>query len=191
MLPSTRRSVKKSRSCSTPEIRCFNCVNDGYGIQKFMINLISMRYLCLKFLNVVPFWLLSKKNSKLWPECMAIATMTWSCPGVEQSSIQGGKLPSSRRSIKSGAMHLAPAPDVKELSNFLLLERSGIQVWWIRHLCIVKTWPMGASQVGKLSPTLRLESDGKAVGPRSLSIYNSEQLTTCQHGNSNAAKSKR
>ena len=59
---------------------------------------------------------------------MAIATMTESCPGVEQSSIQGGKLPSSSHSIKSGAMHLAPAPDVKELSNFLLLERSGIQV---------------------------------------------------------------
>ena len=30
--------------------------------------------------------------------------------------------------MKSGAMHLAPAPDVKELSNFLHLERSGIQV---------------------------------------------------------------
>ena len=59
---------------------------------------------------------------------MAIATMTESCPGVEQSSIQGGKLPSSSRSIKSGAMHLAPAPDIKELSNFLLLERSSIQV---------------------------------------------------------------
>ena len=64
---------------------------------------------------------------------MAIATMTGSCPGVEQSSIQGGKLPSSSRSIKSGAMHLAPALDVKELSNFLLLERSGIQV------CLSKT----------------------------------------------------
>ena len=59
---------------------------------------------------------------------MAIATLTGSCPGVEQSSIQGGKLPSSSRSIKSGAMHLAPAPDIKELSNFLLLERSSIQV---------------------------------------------------------------
>ena len=59
---------------------------------------------------------------------MAIATLTGSCPGVEQSSIQGGKSPSSSRSIKSGAMHLAPAPDIKELSNFLLLERSGIQV---------------------------------------------------------------
>ena len=59
---------------------------------------------------------------------MAIATMTGSCPGVEQSSIQGGKLPSSSRSINSGAMHLAPAPDIKELSNFLLLERSSIQV---------------------------------------------------------------
>ena len=59
---------------------------------------------------------------------MAIATMTGSCPGVEQSSIRGGKLPSSSRSIKSGAMHLATAPDIKELSNFLLLERSGIQV---------------------------------------------------------------
>ena len=66
---------------------------------------------------------------------MAIATMTGSCPGVEQSSIQGGKLPSSSRSIKSGAMHLAPAPDIKELSNFLLLERSGIQVCSCAFLC--------------------------------------------------------
>ena len=68
---------------------------------------------------------------------MAIATMTGSCPGVEQSSIQGGKLPSSSRSIKSGAMHLAPAPDIKELSNFLLLERSSIQVWKFLHFLAV------------------------------------------------------
>ena len=129
VLPSMSRSVKKSHSCSTPKIRCFNCVKNGYGSQKFMINLISTICLYLKFHYVVSFWLLAKKNSKSWPECMAIATMTGSCPGVEQSSIQGGKLPSSSRSIKSGAMHLAPAPDIKELSNFLLLERSSIQVW--------------------------------------------------------------
>ena len=128
VLPSMSRSVKKSHSCSTPKIRCFNCVNNGYGSKKFMINLISIICLYLKFHHVVSFWLFSKKYSKLWPECMAIATMTGSCPGVEQSSIQGGKLPSSSRSIKSGAMHLAPAPDIKELSNFLLLERSSIQV---------------------------------------------------------------
>ena len=92
----------------------FNCVNNGYGSQKFMINLITTICLYLKLHHVVSFSLFSKKYSKLWPECMAIATMTWSCPGVEQSSIQGGKLPSSSRSIKPGAMHLAPAPDVKE-----------------------------------------------------------------------------
>ena len=137
MLPSTSRSMKKSRSCSTPEIRCYNCVNNGYGSKKFMIYLISTRHLYLAtlplpcFPYVVSFWLLAKKNSKLWPGCMAIATMTGSCPGVEQSSIQGGKLPSSSRSIKSGAMHLAPAPDIKELSNFLLLERSSIQVCFV------------------------------------------------------------
>ena len=89
-----------------------------------MIDLISTIYLYLEFPYVVSFL----------SECMAIATMTWSCPGVEQSSIQGGKLPSSSRSIKSGAMHLAPAPDIKELSNFLLLERSGIQVCQVVQL---------------------------------------------------------
>ena len=135
VLPSTSRSMKKSCSCSTPEMRCYNCVNKGYRSTKFMIYLVSTRHLYLATLplpcsSLCCFALtFSKKNSKLWPECMAIATMTGSCPGVEQSSIQGGKLPSSSRSIKSGAMHLAPAPDIKELSNFLLLERSSIQVW--------------------------------------------------------------
>ena len=70
---------------------------------------------------------------------MAITTMTGSPPGVEQSSIQGGKLPSSSRSINSGAMHLAPAPDIKELSNFLLLERSSIQVCFLAPYLGMKT----------------------------------------------------
>ena len=109
VLPSTSRSVKKSRSCSTPEIRCFNCANNGHCSQKFMIDLISTIYLYLEFPYVVSFL----------SECMAIATMTGSCPGAEQSSVQGGKLSSSSHSIKYGAMHFAPAPDIKELSNFL------------------------------------------------------------------------
>ena len=47
VLPSTSRSMKKSRSCSTPEIKCYNCVNNGYGSKKFMIYLISTRHLYL------------------------------------------------------------------------------------------------------------------------------------------------
>ena len=60
VLPSTSRSMKKSRSCSTPKIRCFNCVNNGYGSKKFMINLISIICLYLKFHHVVSFLLFRK-----------------------------------------------------------------------------------------------------------------------------------
>ena len=55
VLPSTRRSMKKSHSCSTPEIRCYNCVNNGYGSKKFMIYLISTRYLYLATLPLPCF----------------------------------------------------------------------------------------------------------------------------------------
>ena len=71
VLPSTSRSMKKSRSCSTPEIRCYNCVNNGYGSKKFMIYLISTRHLYLATLplpcsSLCCFILtFSKKNSKL------------------------------------------------------------------------------------------------------------------------------
>ena len=77
VLPSTSRSMKKSRSCSTPEIRCYNCVNNGYGSKKFMIYLISTRHLYLATLPslvlpyVVSFWLLAKKfqnyDLNAWP----------------------------------------------------------------------------------------------------------------------------
>ena len=60
VLPSMSRSVKKSHSCSTPKIRCFNCVNNGYGSKKFMINLISIICLYLKFHHVVSFLLFRK-----------------------------------------------------------------------------------------------------------------------------------
>ena len=50
--------------------------------------------------------------------------LSWS--GAKQHSRR--ETPLLKSLIKSGVMHLAPAPDVKELSNFLLLERSGIQV---------------------------------------------------------------
>ena len=94
---------------------------------------------------------------------MAIATMTESCPGVEQSSIQGGKLPSSSRSIKSGAMHLAPAPDIKELSNFLLLERSGIQVWQRERLFWTLV-PVRPTARGAATPLLACHCPHETVG---------------------------
>ena len=94
VLPSTSRSMKKSRSCSTPEIRCYNCVNNGYGSKKFMIYLIGTRYLYLStlplpcFPYVVSFWLLAKKKFKImtWMHghCHYDRVLSWS--GAKQHS---------------------------------------------------------------------------------------------------------
>ena len=93
VLPSTSRSMKKSRSCSTPEIRCYNCVNNGYGSKKFMIYWISTRHLYLAtlplpcFAYVVSFWLLAKKFKIMtWMHghCHYDRVLSWS--GAKQHS---------------------------------------------------------------------------------------------------------